>query len=173
MQYGILKRMQNLFDLTGKVTIVTGSGRGLGRAIAKGMADAGASVVVCSRTLSEAQDTAAEISDAGGISLALQADTGKRASCEQLIADTVAHFGKLDVLVNNAGIDIIEPAEDASEEAWDEILNINLKGYSAVRNSPHARCSSREPAARLPTTPPLPLASASPVSLRTPRPRAA
>lgn len=121
--------MSNLFDLTGKVAVITGSGRGLGRAIAKGLADAGASVVVCSRTLSEAQDTATEIADAGGISYALQADTGKRASCEQLIADTVAHFGKLDVLVNNAGIDIIEPAEDASEEAWDEILNINLKGY--------------------------------------------
>ena len=121
--------MGTLFDLTGKVVIVTGSGRGLGRAIALGVADAGASVVVCSRTVSEAQTVAQDIADAGHRSLAVQVDTGERASCENLIAQTIQHFGKLDVLVNNAGIDIIEPAEDVSEDAWDQVLNINLKGY--------------------------------------------
>lgn len=121
--------MNTLFDLTGKVAIVTGSGRGLGKAIAVGLADAGASVVVCARTLAQAVETAAEIAAKGGQSLALQVDTGDRASCERLVTETVARFGKLDVLVNNAGIDIIEPAESVSEDAWDEILNINLKGY--------------------------------------------
>jgi len=119
----------SLFDLTGKVALVTGSGRGLGRAIAVGLADHGASVVVCSRTMAEAEDAAEEIRAAGHEGFAVQADTGDRSSCQQLIDATVAKFGRIDVLVNNAGIDVIEPAEDVSEEAWDEILNINLKGY--------------------------------------------
>jgi NAD(P)-dependent dehydrogenase (short-subunit alcohol dehydrogenase family) len=121
--------VSQLFDLTGKVAIVTGSGRGLGRAIALGVAAHGASTVVCSRTLAEAEAVAADITAAGGTALALRVDTGDRDSCQQLIDDTVAHFGHLDVLVNNAGIDIIEPAEEVAEEAWDLILNINLKGY--------------------------------------------
>ncbi|HZX56744.1 MAG TPA: glucose 1-dehydrogenase [Ilumatobacteraceae bacterium] len=121
--------MSNMFDLTGKVAVVTGSGRGLGRAIAVGLADAGASLVVCSRTVEEAESTAAEIRSGGHECLALKADTGHRESCKSLIDATVEHYGKIDVLVNNAGIDIIEPAEDVSEDAWDEVLNINLKGY--------------------------------------------
>ena len=121
--------MSTLFDLTGKVAVVTGSGRGLGKAIALGLGEAGASVVVCSRTLAEAQITAEEIAAAGSPSLAVQVDTGDRTSCERLIEATVAKFGKLDVMVNNAGIDIIEPAEDVTEEAWDLVVNINLKGY--------------------------------------------
>jgi len=121
--------VNELFDLTGKVAVVTGSGRGLGKTIAVGLADAGASVVVCSRTLAEAEATAAEITASGHPSLALQVDTSDRASCERLIAATVERFGRLDVMVNNAGIDIIEPAEDVSEDAWDVVLAINLKGY--------------------------------------------
>ena len=121
--------MTTLFDLTGKVAIVTGSGRGLGRAIAIGVAEHGATVVTCSRTLAEAESTAKVITDSGGSALALRLDTGDRANCQQLIVDTVAAYGRVDVLVNNAGIDIIEPAEDVAEDAWDTILNINLKGY--------------------------------------------
>ena len=121
--------MKNLFDMTGKVAIITGSGRGLGKAIAVGVAEYGATVVACSRTLAEAEATAKEIVAAGGSALALRVDTADRASCERLVADTVAAFGRLDVLVNNAGIDIIEPAEDVADEAWDQVLSINLKGY--------------------------------------------
>ena len=121
--------MKNLFDLTGKVVIVTGSGRGLGKAIAVGVAQHGATVVACSRTLAEAESTAQEIIAGGGSAMALRVDTADRSSCQQLIDDTVAAHGRLDVLVNNAGIDIIEPAEDVAEEAWDQVLAINLKGY--------------------------------------------
>ncbi len=121
--------MKNLFDLTGKVVIVTGSGRGLGKAIAIGMAHYGATVVVCSRTLTEAESTAQAIVANGGSAMAVRVDTSDRASCQQLMDATVAAYGRIDVLVNNAGIDIIEPAEDVAEEAWDQVLDINLKGY--------------------------------------------
>ena len=121
--------MNSLFDLTGKVVVVTGSGRGLGKAIAIGLGQAGASVIVCSRTFSEAQATAHEVATHGSPSFAVQVDTADRASCTALIAETVRHFGRLDVMVNNAGIDIIEPAEDVTEDAWDQVVNVNLKGY--------------------------------------------
>ncbi len=121
--------MSKLFDLTDKICIVTGSGRGLGKAIAIGMAEHGATVVVCSRTLTEAEATAAEIVAEGGNAIGLRVDTSDRASVQQLVDDTVATYGRLDVLINNAGIDIIEPAEEVTDEAWDQVVDINLKGY--------------------------------------------
>lgn len=121
--------MRSLFDLTGRVAIVTGSGRGLGKAMARGLAAAGAQVVTCSRTLDEAEGTAAEIRDAGGEAVAVRADTADRASAEALVAAAVQRYGKLDVLVNNAGIDIIEPVEQVTDEHWHTVLGINLTGY--------------------------------------------
>jgi NAD(P)-dependent dehydrogenase (short-subunit alcohol dehydrogenase family) len=118
-----------LFDLSGKVAIVTGSGRGLGKAMAEGLASAGASVVTCSRTLEEAEQTAEEIVKAGGEAAATRVDTSDRRACEELINFGVERFGKIDVLVNNAGIDIIKPAEEFSEDEWDQVVDINLKGY--------------------------------------------
>jgi NAD(P)-dependent dehydrogenase (short-subunit alcohol dehydrogenase family) len=120
---------RDLFDLTGKVTIVTGSGRGLGKVIAKGMAEYGATIVTSSRTESEAQQTAQEIQDAGGTAASFRCDTSVRQQCQDLVDFAVQRFGKLDVLVNNAGIDIIKPAVEYSEDEWDQVLNINLKGY--------------------------------------------
>src|SRR5215469_8238180 len=95
----------SLFDLSDRVAIVTGSGRGLGAAIARGLAGAGASVMLCSRTEAELERIRSEIVRAGGKAHAIVADTSDRASCQRLIDSTVAHFGRVDVLVNNAGID--------------------------------------------------------------------
>jgi len=118
-----------LFDLSGKVAIVTGSGRGLGSAMADGLGAAGAAVVTCSRTLAEAEQTAVRIRDAGGGAIAVHADTSDRASAEALVASAIRAFGHVDVLVNNAGIDRIEPAEEVSDENLLTVMQINLVGY--------------------------------------------
>ena len=118
-----------LFDLSNQVAIVTGSGRGLGAAIARGLAAAGAAVMLCSRTQAEVERIAAGIVRNGGKAAAVVADTSDRASCQRLIDQTISKFGKLNVLVNNAGIDSISPAEDLTDDAWERVVNTNLKGY--------------------------------------------
>ena len=84
-----------LFDLTGKTAIVTGSGRGLGRVLALGLAAAGARVVTCSRTVAEAEAVAGEIETAGGAAMAVRSDVSKRADCEALVGTAVERFGGL------------------------------------------------------------------------------
>ena len=118
-----------LFDLTGTVVIVTGSGRGLGAVMAEGMAAAGASVMICARTAKDVEETAAKIKKNGGKVAYTTVDISKRESCQALIDKTVAEFGKVDVLVNNAAIDIIAPAEEVTDDGWDKVVDINLKGY--------------------------------------------
>src|SRR5437870_2623733 len=124
-----LSSVPKLFDLSNQVAIVTGSGRGLGAAIARGLAGAGAAVMLCSRTQVEAECTAAEILRNGGKAAATVVDTRDRASCQHLVDHTVACFGRVDVLVNNAGIDVISPAEDVTDDSWEKVISTNLKGY--------------------------------------------
>ncbi len=121
--------VSKLFDLSGRVAIVTGSGRGLGAAMARGLAAAGASVMLCSRTEAQLECTAAAIVRGQGKVATTVADTSNRESCQRLVEETVARFGRVDVLVNNAGIDIISAAEDVTDEAWEQVINTNLKGY--------------------------------------------
>src|SRR5688572_5036191 len=121
--------MSKLFDLSGKVAIVTGAGRGLGRTIALGLAHHGADIAAVSRTQAEVEKLAAEVTDLGRKALALKVDTSVKADVDRMVARTVETWGRVDVLVNNAGIDIIKPAVDYTEAEWDQVLDINLKGY--------------------------------------------
>jgi NAD(P)-dependent dehydrogenase (short-subunit alcohol dehydrogenase family) len=117
------------FSLEGKVAIVTGSTRGIGRAIAEGLAAAGAAVTVNGRDPETTRSAASEIAAAGRKALAAPADVSNGADVERLIETTVKAFGRLDILVNNAGISpYYKPAETMTEAEWDETMKINLKG---------------------------------------------
>ncbi|WNZ21555.1 glucose 1-dehydrogenase [Leptolyngbya sp. NK1-12] len=118
----------NLFDLSGKVAIVTGSGRGLGAAMAQGLAAHQAQVVVCDRDLEAAHQVAQSIQSTGGTAAATFVDVTSKQSCGALIQFAVSQFGSVNILVNNAGIDIIKPAIELAEAEWDKILDVNLKG---------------------------------------------
>ena len=116
------------FDVRGRVAIVTGGGRGIGRALALGLADAGANVVVAGRSEETCQAAAAEIEAAGGLALAVVADVGEAEAREHLIDATLAAFGRLDVLVNNAGVLKPHHTVKVTEAELDEIIRVNLKG---------------------------------------------
>lgn len=119
----------SLFDLTNKKAIVTGGGRGLGRAIAVGLAQFGADVALVARTESELQVTAREIEKLGRRALIYPSDVSKKENIERIVKDVVAQWGRIDILVNNAGVDAAMPAIDYTEADWDFVLDVNLKGY--------------------------------------------
>ena len=119
-------RTSPLFDLTGKSAIVTGSGRGLGRAIARGLAEAGARVAVCGRSADIIKAAAEELRGEGHEVIDIVFDAQKRDDVQRLIDTTVGEFGGLDVMVVNHGIGGSHNTEDMSPEIWGEMIDINL-----------------------------------------------
>jgi NAD(P)-dependent dehydrogenase (short-subunit alcohol dehydrogenase family) len=115
------------FDLSGKVAIVTGGGRGIGRAIALGLAGAGAKVVVGSRTQKEIEEVAAEISRLGGKALPVAVDLTANEQLENLVNTTVREFGRVDILVNNAARSFLRSLMDLREDGWDKVFNTNVR----------------------------------------------
>ncbi len=113
-------------DLTDRVAIVTGSGRGIGKAIALKLAEAGAAVVI-NDISNAAEEAAAEIQAAGGKSKGIIADVSSAEGANHLAEETLAAFGRIDILVNNAGITRDQLLMRMTEEEWDSVLNINLK----------------------------------------------
>lgn len=116
-----------MFDLTGKTVIVTGAGRGLGRAMALGIAAAGAATVVAGRTAADVEAAAAEVEAAGGRARAVAFDATRRDDVERLTAETIAAFGGLDGIVVNHGVGLAKPAAEVTDEDWDRVLDINLR----------------------------------------------
>lgn len=123
-------------ELNGKVAIVTGSSKGIGCAIAKHLARAGASVVVNSRSVKEAQVVSDQI---GNGAIAISADVGDPSACQKLINETIKQFGRLDILVNNAGLGIIKPISEMTIEEWQIQIDVNLGGvfYCSKAALPH------------------------------------
>jgi 3-oxoacyl-[acyl-carrier protein] reductase len=115
--------------LKGKVALITGASRGIGRAIAERLSRDGAAVVVnYARNADAAGDVVAEIEAAGGQAFAVQADVGRVSEVVRLFDETIAHFGKLDILVNNAGIMCNKPISAVTEEEFDRVFAVNVKG---------------------------------------------
>lgn len=116
-------------SLKGKVAIVTGASRGIGRAIAERLGRDGAAVVVnYASHVEEAEKVVSAIEKAGGKAFAIQADVGHVKEVARLFDETIAHFGSVDILVNNAGIMFTKPVSETTEEEFDRIFEINIKG---------------------------------------------
>jgi 2-dehydro-3-deoxy-D-gluconate 5-dehydrogenase len=126
--------LEEKFGLQGKVALVTGSSRGLGLAMARALAQAGADVIVNARDSATLAPAVAEISSLGRKAHAIAADLGKRFDVERAIEQSIAWQGRLDILVNNAGIIKRAPAVDHSDADWDLVLRVNLDGvFTACR----------------------------------------
>jgi NAD(P)-dependent dehydrogenase (short-subunit alcohol dehydrogenase family) len=120
----------NLFDLTGRVAVITGASRGIGAAVAQAFAAAGARVVLASRKLEGLEAVAAEIRAAGGEAVAMACHTGRAADVEALAARAEEAFGGIDILVNNAATNPhFGPLLEADEAQWDKTFEVNVKGY--------------------------------------------
>lgn len=120
---------EKLFDLTGRVALITGGSRGLGKAMARAYAEHGASIMICSRKAEELEGAAREIGE--GLTARVEwmtADLAKRGEPERLAEETLRRFGRVDVLVNNAGSNIPQRADQITDEAWDQIIELNLSG---------------------------------------------
>ncbi len=127
------------FDIRGRVALVTGSSKGLGKAMALGLAKAGADLALCARSLKELRRTKAEAETHGVKANAYRMDVLSRASIRETVASVIGDFGKIDILVNNAGVNVRKPVTQLAEEEWDLVLDTNLKGYFLVAQAvvPH------------------------------------
>jgi NAD(P)-dependent dehydrogenase (short-subunit alcohol dehydrogenase family) len=121
--------MADLFDLSGRVALVTGGSRGLGRQMVLAFADAGADVVIASRKLEACEATAKEVRDRGRRALPVAAHVGRWDDLDRLTEAAYAEFGTVDILVNNAGMSPLAPSSaETSEELFDKVIGVNFKG---------------------------------------------
>lgn len=120
--------MERLFDLSGKVAVVTGTSRGLGQYFGRALARAGADLVITSRDKSRLAEFQEEIENLGRRALPVQLDVLKESDIDNMVGAAIAEYGKIDILVNNAGLNIRQPATEFTWDNWDTVLNTNLKG---------------------------------------------
>ena len=117
----------DLFNLDGRVALVTGGSKGLGKAMARGFAEAGADVMISSRSENELKATAAEVGEGLDVKVEwMVADMGDREASDQLAAETISRLGKVDIVVNNAGSNTPQPIDQIVDEDWDRIVELNL-----------------------------------------------
>jgi gluconate 5-dehydrogenase len=118
---------QQLFDLTGKTALVTGGSRGLGLQIAEALGEQGAKIVLTSRKQSDLDEAVAHLKKRGISASAIAADLSQEAAVGPLVAETLKRLGHIDILINNAGATWGAPAEDHPVEAWDKVMNLNIR----------------------------------------------
>jgi gluconate 5-dehydrogenase len=120
--------VKQLFDLTGRVAIVTGGSIGLGRQMAEGLAEMGAHLVLCARKKERCEQAAVELQRLGVKTLPLACDVKNPASIQEMVGAAVAHFGRIDILLNNAGTSWGAPVEEMRLEHWNKVIETNLTG---------------------------------------------
>ena len=123
------RTIQQLFDLTGKTALVTGGSRGLGLQLAQALGEAGARIMLSSRKAGDLEVAVADLQAAGIDARWVAADCAKEAEIHRLAEETLQRMGEVDILVNNAGAAWGAPAEDHPIEAWDKVMNLNIRGY--------------------------------------------
>jgi 2-deoxy-D-gluconate 3-dehydrogenase len=116
----------SLFDLKGRVALVTGGNGGIGLGMARGMAEAGAAVAIAGRNAAKSEAAAAELAKLGVKTAVVSGDVADEVQCRKLVEETVARLGRLDILVNNAGTNIRKPAHELALPEWKEVLDTNL-----------------------------------------------
>ena len=134
------RTVQQLFDLTGQVALVTGGSRGLGLQMAHALGEAGAKIMLSSRKAADLEQAAAELQAEGIDARWIAADCGKEEDIRRLAAETMERMGPIDILVNNAGATWGAPAEDHPIEAWDKVMNLNVRGYFILSQEVAKRC---------------------------------
>ncbi len=120
--------VKQLFDLTGRVAIVSGGSMGLGLQMAEGLAEMGANLVLCARKKERCEEAANALRSRGVETLALACDVKDKAAIQQVVEEALAKFGRIDILVNNAGVSWGAPVEEMTLEQWDKVLSTNLTG---------------------------------------------
>jgi NAD(P)-dependent dehydrogenase (short-subunit alcohol dehydrogenase family) len=120
--------VREMFNLSSKVAIVTGGGRGIGLKMAEGLAEVGANIVLCSRKAENCQKAAQDLGKLGVKTLAMACDVRSQASIQSVVDKVMEQFGRLDILVNNSGVTWGGPAEDYSLEGWEKVMDTNMTG---------------------------------------------
>lgn len=127
-----LLKGKNLFDISGKVVLITGAGSGLGEGYAQAFGESGATVICAGRNKDRLEDTVRKITESGGTARAFTVDVTDLDSIKALVAAVEAEYGRIDVLVNNAGYENIQPFLEVTPQVYDDIMNVNLKGVFFV-----------------------------------------
>jgi len=125
----VRRTIQQLFDLRGKTALITGGSRGLGLQLARALGEAGATLMLSSRKAQDLEQAAGELKAEGIDARWIAADCAQDTEIQRLADETLAQFGHLDILVNNAGASWGAPAEDHPVDAWDKVMNLNVRGY--------------------------------------------
>lgn len=131
-------------DLAGRVALVTGGGRGLGRAFSTALAAAGADLAITSRSSLAGTEIEAELESQGRRVLLLEADVTERGAADQLVAATVEQLGRLDIVLNNAGVALEMPALDIEDDDWDRVIDTNLSGAFRVARAAGRHLTAQE-----------------------------
>jgi 2-deoxy-D-gluconate 3-dehydrogenase len=131
------RQQPGLFDLSGRVAVVTGGNGGIGLAMAKGLTDAGARVVIAARKRTKAEAALSMLRAGGAECLFVEVDVVSAGSCEAMTAETLERCGRLDILVNNAGVNIRRRPQDLEEAEWRRVLDVNLTGAFLCAKAAH------------------------------------